>query len=72
MVLYLLTPYILWDLTRRRFYLLAASIAGVGLSVLVGRSRVSLRAHHRSDVIAGYGLGTVWLALTWRLFARRR
>jgi membrane-associated phospholipid phosphatase len=67
----LLLPHILWDLTRRRAYVVPAGIVGVCVSVMIGRSRVWLRAHHRGDVLAGYGLGIFWFALVWRLFRRR-
>jgi undecaprenyl-diphosphatase len=40
---------------------LAGALAGS-----IGYSRVALRRHHPGDVVAGYLLGTIWLALVLR------
>jgi undecaprenyl-diphosphatase len=48
--------------------------AAVLIAGLVGVSRVLLRVHHPSDVVAGWSLGTVWAILCWmlaRLLQRR-
>jgi undecaprenyl-diphosphatase len=43
----------------------AGIIAGVaGLVLLIGFSRVYLRAHYLSDVVAGFAAGTAWLVLS--------
>jgi len=42
---------------------LPALLAAVTLVVTVGASRVFLRVHFASDVLAGFGSGTAWLAL---------
>jgi undecaprenyl-diphosphatase len=42
----------------------AAIIVGlIALLLLIGFSRIYLRAHYFSDVVAGFAVGTVWLAL---------
>ena len=54
---------------RERGYILGAAI---GLTLLVGASRVYLGVHWPSDVIAGYIMGTVWLAASMMAFTERR
>jgi len=61
--------YLIWHLTRHRVVATTAFSLGSVLTGLVGRSRVSLRAHHGSDVLAGYALGALWLGLVLKLFA---
>jgi len=52
----------------------AAWIAWLGLSVLIGFSRVYLGVHYISDVLAGFAAGFVWLftCVTGYRFAQRR
>jgi YegS/Rv2252/BmrU family lipid kinase len=61
--------YLIWRLTLHRFAALAAMLIGGTLAAGIGRSRVRLKAHHSSDVFAGFGLGAAWLLLILRLFA---
>jgi undecaprenyl-diphosphatase len=59
--------------TRR--YRLAAVAAGSSTAALVGLSRIYLRAHYASDVLAGQALALVTYsvaALTWSVRARGR
>jgi membrane-associated phospholipid phosphatase len=56
--------YLLWPGWRRagvRGLVLAVSC---GLIVLVGYSRIYLRAHWLDDVLAGYAIGLAWLLLS--------
>jgi undecaprenyl-diphosphatase len=63
--------YLTWPIAGVRNVTWAAfGVAGV-LATLIGRSRIELKAHHTSDVVAGYAIGTAWLAFILRLFARR-
>ncbi len=41
----------------------------LALALLVGLSRVKLRAHHPADVVAGMALGLAGAAAAWRLTA---
>jgi undecaprenyl-diphosphatase len=61
------------------YWLLASALAtgprgragAVALGFLLGFSRVYLGYHYPSDVLAGWGLAAVWLAL-WTAIAKRR
>jgi membrane-associated phospholipid phosphatase len=66
--------YLLWPVCRRagaRGLLLAVAL---GLILLVGYSRIYLRAHWLDDVLAGYAIALAWLfiskAVTGGIFPR--
>jgi len=62
--------YLVWRMTRNRILGSVVFCAFGILAGLIGRSRVELQAHHRGDVVAGCAIGTIWLALVVRVFAR--
>ena len=45
----------------RAFFLATA----IGLTVLIGLSRIYLGVHYPTDVLAGWALGTAWALLCW-------
>jgi len=47
-----------------------AVIGAIGLSILVGVSRVMLGVHWPSDVVGGWALGMLWVLVTLRLAGR--
>jgi undecaprenyl-diphosphatase len=56
--------YLLWPVcrgARARGLVLAVSLS---LIVLVGFSRIYLRAHWLDDVLAGYAIGVAWLLIS--------
>ena len=62
--------YLIWHTTRHRILTTGSFVVASLIVWLVGRSRVSLRAHHLSDVVAGYAIGGVWLCMILKLFAK--
>jgi membrane-associated phospholipid phosphatase len=67
-VFYGLLAYLTWKLSIRPIYkhIIAGSL--VLFSLLIGFSRIYLRIHHTSDVIAGFCQGIAWLAISiWLL-----
>jgi undecaprenyl-diphosphatase len=59
----LLVYLLLLPLLRRRRDRLAVVLAVTTLVLLIGFSRVYLRAHYLSDVIGGFALGAAWLGV---------
>jgi membrane-associated phospholipid phosphatase len=60
--------YLAWHLTKHQVLATCACLMGAVTTVLIGYSRVGLRAHHGSDVVGGFALGSAWLAIVLRLF----
>lgn len=63
--------YLAWTKTRHRIIATVVLSCASVLAGFIGRSRVGLQAHYRSDVVAGLVAGAIWLLLVVRLFARR-
>jgi len=61
-VAYCMLAYLAWRLLPARWHL-PATLAAVALAFTVGASRVFLRVHFASDVIAGFASGAAWLAV---------
>ena len=56
-IFYCLLAYFVYHFTKNRTLSIWASIAALGLILLIGLSRVYLGVHYPSDVIAGYIAG---------------
>jgi undecaprenyl-diphosphatase len=60
----LLAYLLLLPMVQQRRRMRAAIVVGlIAFVLLIGFSRIYLRAHYFSDVVAGFAVGTVWLAL---------
>ena len=76
-VAYGMLAYVAMRFVPRRWHL-AVMLAAVGLAFSIGASRVFLRVHFASDVIAGFASGGAWLAVCiasielTRWYARRK
>jgi len=55
---------LLWRRTRNPALVALCAVACASWSGLVGYSRVKLHQHHTGDVVAGYTLGLLWLAVS--------
>jgi membrane protein DedA with SNARE-associated domain/membrane-associated phospholipid phosphatase len=62
LVAYGMLAYLLVRAARRRWQRVAPIACAVGLTLLIGLSRMYLGVHYFSDVIGGYAAGVVWLA----------
>ena len=75
---YGLLIYIIWQTVKNEKLRLALSVALIFLILLIGFSRIYLRVHYTTDVIAGFCMGFLWLVLSiWIIdrfekFSRRK
>ncbi len=56
--------YLLWPVCRGAWARGLLLVVSLSLIVLVGFSRVYLRAHWLDDVLAGYAMGLAWLLIS--------
>jgi len=67
-IFYGLLGYLVWKLRMRHAYKYLITGSLILFSLLIGFSRIYLRIHHTSDVIAGFCQGIAWLAISiWLL-----
>jgi undecaprenyl-diphosphatase len=66
--------YVVALLVRRRGQRVAAIAQLAVVVLLIGFSRIYLRAHWFTDVLGGFAIGTFWVSLciTWAEVTRRR
>lgn len=75
---YGLIIYIIWQTVKNKNLRLALTIAMIFLILLIGFSRIYLRVHYTTDVIAGFCMGFLWLVLSiyvidrFEKFSRRK
>ena len=69
-IFYGLLTYLVWKTTIPKPYKFILGSISILFSVLIGFSRVYLRMHYPSDVIAGFCIGFTWLFLIVWLFER--
>jgi undecaprenyl-diphosphatase len=60
---YGLLIYITWNMVKKTWLKWTLSIFFAVLIFLIGFSRIYLRVHYPSDVIAGFSVGFLWLAI---------
>lgn len=56
--------FIVWDKTENKILRWLLSILLVLVIFAIGFSRVYLRVHYASDVLAGFSLGLIWLVIS--------
>ena len=69
-IFYGLLAYVIWKTDIPKIYKYLAAVLLIAFSLLIGVSRVYLRMHYFSDVVAGFCIGFAWLILTIYLFER--
>jgi len=67
-IFYGLLVYLLSKSLFPRFFKILLSFILLLFSIVIGFSRIYLRAHYPSDVMAGFCMGTAWLILVILLF----
>lgn len=72
LVIYVFAAYLVARWLRSGHLRVLALGAGLGLAFLIGLSRLYLGVHWLSDVLGGYALGGMWLALLVTLVELRR
>ncbi len=67
-IFYGLLVYLIWKTSIPKLFKYSAGGMLLIFSILIGFSRVYLRVHYPSDVIAGFCIGFAWLSLAIWLF----
>ena len=67
---YGLLGYILFKHIHLRWLRVAAGLLLCAIVVLIGLSRIYLRVHYASDVLAGFCVGITWLILSLHILSR--
>jgi undecaprenyl-diphosphatase len=63
-IFYGLLVYLVWKTNIPKPYKWLTSSILILFSLLIGFSRIYLRVHYASDVVAGFCIGLAWLALS--------
>lgn len=61
---YGLLIYLIWHNVKHKFFRWALIILLLMLILTIGISRIYLRVHYASDVLAGFAMGLIWLVLS--------
>ncbi len=69
-IFYGLLAYIIWKTEIPKAYRLLVAFLLISFALLIGFSRVYLRVHYPSDVMAGFCIGFAWLVFTIWMFER--
>lgn len=70
MALFGVTAYIVYKLSSKNYYRYGLLAILLLLVVLVGFSRIYLGYHYTTDVLAGYLVGAIWLAVSIHFFKK--
>ena len=69
-ILFACIVYLLWKGTYPNFWRWTISVLLILFSITIGFSRIILRYHYASDVIAGFCMGFAWVSLSLWLLDR--
>ena len=67
-IFYGLLTYLIWKTDIPKLYKFLIASVLIIFSILIGFSRIYLRVHYPSDVVAGFCIGFAWLTVTVWLF----
>ena len=67
---YGLLIYIVWKTVPGKVWRYTLVVLLTALILLIGYSRIYLRVHYATDVLAGYSLGIIWLIVSVHLLRR--
>ncbi|HYH14083.1 MAG TPA: phosphatase PAP2 family protein, partial [Flavisolibacter sp.] len=67
-IFYGLLAYLVWKTNLSKTYKVLIGMLLILFSLLIGFSRIYLRVHYSSDVVAGFCIGFAWLILSIYLF----
>jgi undecaprenyl-diphosphatase len=59
--------YFSWKRIKNIYLRVTVTLVLCGIIFMIGLSRVYLRVHHASDVIAGFALGIIWLVISLKM-----
>lgn len=62
--------YFTWKRIKNVYWRVAVAVLLSFIIFMIGLSRVYLRVHHASDVLAGFALGIIWLVISLKLLKR--
>ncbi len=69
-IFYCLLAYLVWKTNIPKLYKYLVGSILIPFSLLIGFSRIYLRVHYPSDVLAGFCIGFSWLFITIWLFEK--
>jgi membrane-associated phospholipid phosphatase len=71
-IFYGLIVYLVWKTKLPRIFKIVAAVILISFALLIGFSRIYLRVHYTTDVVAGFCIGLAWLGLAIWMMERTK